>query len=123
MNNLPGDIHLGIGIFGCCGLPHVIFTCGGGLTREQAEIDFAISLANAYPVMGEASQTMLLTMRREQFMQIEMHYHSITEPEPSVHMIVADSPADLEAKLREIGVLQGDPFEAQTIVNEQLKKH
>lgn len=117
------DIHFGIGIFACCGKPHCIFNSGGGISREQAEIDFGKAIANVYPIMGEASQTMLLTMSALQFMEIESRFHGIALPEPQVQVVVAESPADLEAKLRELGVLQGDPFEAQSIVAAELKKH
>ena len=97
------DIHFGIGIFGCCGKPHAIFVCGG-VDRATAEADFAEALVNAIPVMGIAKQSFLLTMSGQQFMEIESHYHGIQLPEPTVQVMVVDSPEKLQEVLKGTGI-------------------
>lgn len=97
------DIHLGIGIFACCGEPHVVYT-SSGMTREEAQADFAEALVNAIPVMGIAKQSFLLTMSGQQFMEIESHYHGIPLPEPSVQVMVIDSPEKLAEVLKSMGI-------------------
>jgi hypothetical protein len=99
------DIHFGIGIFACCGKPHVVYS-SGNCSREEAEADFAESLVNAIPTMGIASQSFLLTMPGEQFMQIEAHYHGLPEPDlqPQVSVMVVDSPEALKQVLKSMGI-------------------
>lgn len=97
------DIHFGIGIFACCGKPHVVFS-SGNCSREEAEADFAESLTNAIPTMGIASQSFLLTMPGEQFMQIEAHYHHLPLPEPQVSVMVVDSHEKLAEVLKSMGI-------------------
>ena len=119
--SLP-NLYLGLAVFACCGKPHVIYASKGN-NDALAESQFAETLANARATMGEPKQTMFNVMPPFQAAEIISRYLDMDTPQPEVHMIVADSPADLEAKLRELGVLQGDPFEAQSIVNDELKKH
>lgn len=104
------DIHFGIGIFACCGKPHVVFS-SGNCSREEAEADFAEMLTNTIPTMGIASQSFLLTMPGEQFMQIEAHYHGLPEPqfEPQVSVMVVDSPEKLAEVLRDMGITRDPP--------------
>ena len=108
------DIHFGIGIFECCDKPHAIFTCGG-VDRATAEADFAEALVNAIPVMGIAKQSFLLTMSGQQFMEIESHYHGIQPPEPTVQVMVVDSPEKLQEVLKSMGIERdADAGPAQT---------
>ena len=108
------DIHFSIGIFECCGKPHAIFTCGG-VDRATAEADFAKAPVNAIPVMGIAKQSFLLTMSGQQFMEIESHYHGIQLPEPTVQVMVVDSPEKLQEVLKSMGIERdADAGPAQT---------
>ena len=97
------DVHFGIGIFACCGEPHVVYT-SSGMTREEAQADFAEALVNAIPAMGIAKQSFLLTMSGQQFMEIESHYHDIPLPEPEVRVVVVDSPEMLAEVLKDMGI-------------------
>lgn len=110
------DIHLGIGIFECCGQPHAVFAAGG-CSRETAEADFAEALVNAIPVMGIAKQSFLLTMSGQQFMEIKSHYHDHDIPlhEPEVQVMVVDSPEKLQEVLKSMGIERdADAGPAQT---------
>ena len=108
------DIHLGIGIFECCGQPHAVFAAGG-CSRETAEADFAEALVNAIPVMGIAKQSFLLTMSGQQFMEIESRYHGVPLPEPEVRVVVVDSPEKLQEVLKDMGIERdADAGPAQT---------
>ena len=108
------DIHLGIGIFECCGQPHVVYS-SSGLSREDAEAEFHQSLKAHAALMGEATQTMLVTMPGQQFMEIESHYHDIPLPEPEVRVVVIDSPEKLQEVLKGMGIERdADAGPAQT---------
>ena len=116
------DIHFGIGIFGCCGKPHVVYSASG-LSREDAEAEFHQSLKAHAALMGEATQSFLLTMSGQQFMEIESHYHGVPLPEPEVRVMVVDSPEKLQEVLKSMGIdPDADAGPAQTHAQHATKQ-
>lgn len=97
------DIHLGIGIFDCCGKPHVIYS-SSGLPREEAEAEFHQALKVYATYAGEVTQPMLVTMPGGQFLEIESSYHDAPLPAPLMQVAVVDSPEKLAEMLKDMGI-------------------